>query len=82
MTAVLFCKGVRKELLLAFILNICCGCAGSSNEHFSKNQSKTKFILVVAGLCSQFRCEKPIITYYVLFQYKYVLAQMNLSEHF
>lgn len=81
MAAVLLCKDVCKQLLLAFTLNTCCGCVGSLGC-FSKNQSKTKFILVVVGLWSQFRCEKQIITHYALLQCKYVLAQMNLSEPF
>lgn len=61
--------------------NTCCGCVGSFGC-FSKNQSKPKFILVVVGIWSQFHCEKQIITHYALFQCKYVLAQMNLSQPF
>lgn len=81
MAAVLLCKDVCKQLLLAFTLNTCCGCVGSFGC-FSKNQSKTKFILVVVGLWSLSHCEKQIITHYALFHCKYELAQVNLSEPF
>lgn len=81
MTAVLLYKDVYKQLLLAFTLNTCCGCVGSFGC-FSKNQRKMNFILAVVGLWPQFHSEKQIITHCMLFNCKYVLTQMNLSEPF